>query len=79
MVQHSEGNDAGELSIREGHFRGIADYDADMAATQACPKRLGQSRVDFDCRQSIHPLSQQVSGETRSGPELKHPVSQLGG
>ncbi len=41
-------------------------------------QRYGQSRIDFDCRQAIHPLSQQVGGETRSGTELKHPVSQLG-
>ena len=79
MVQHGEGNDAGELFVGEGHFRSIADHDTDIAATQACLKRLGQTRIDLNCRQAIHLVSQQIGGETRSGSDLKHPVPQHGG
>jgi hypothetical protein len=41
MVQHGEGNDTGELFIGEGHFRGIADYDMHIAATQSPAQRHG--------------------------------------
>jgi hypothetical protein len=78
VVQHGERNDAGELFIGEGQLGRIADYDTNIAAMQTGRECFGQGGVDFDCRQAVHSLSQQVGGETRSGPELQHCVSQLG-
>ena len=79
MVEHGERNDAGELFIGEGQFGGIGYYDTDIAAAETCRKRLGQGGIQFDCRQAVHSLPQQIGAQPRAGPELQHPVSQLGG
>ena len=72
VMQHGEGNNAGELPIGEGHRCRIAHHDADVAAAQSRVQRRRNDGINLDCRQTIDPLTQHVGGKSRAGSKLQH-------
>src|SRR5580704_8346267 len=76
VVKHGESNNSRKRLVRKRHGRGIARDDVSIAPKQACAERRSQARIQFQRDDLLTLLPQKIGGQSRTGAEFQHAMSQ---
>src|SRR5438309_1234525 len=76
VVEHSEAADRVERLLGEGRARGVADLDLDVRAGEVVREPRGGVRVELECYESLHVVTEPPGGRARPRAELEHLVAE---